>query len=143
MIEGVEIKECKKVVTKDHNKKANGWIMEIVNILEPFMKDAPRPEQVYMTVCLPGEKKGLHVHKGNKYDTFCCVYGDARIVLYKDEVFQTVDMGEKSGFKAVRIPPGVAHGIKCNGNFPAYVISMPSEAYDPDEPNQEELNLEW
>ncbi len=131
--EGVQIRKNKSVTTHDQDGKVNGFLLEINSNLDEFILE-PGVQQVYMTVCNPGDKKGLHEHK-HKEDNFCCVVGNCEIVLYKNGEFMTVPMGHDD-YKTVKIPPGIAHGIKCVGDVPAYVVNCTYPPYDPDKPDQ-------
>ena len=138
--EGVLIHTNKQVPTFDHAGKMNGFLLEIESVRDNFIPQGI--QQVYMTVCDPNEKKGLHEHE-HKEDNFCCISGKCEIVLYKDGEFMRITMGE-GDYKTVKIPAGVAHGIKCIGGRPAYVLNCTHPPYDPENPDQTEVEIkDW
>ncbi len=139
--EGVIIRKNKSVQTYDHSGDTNGFLLEIDSIRDSFI-DEPGVQQVYMTVCDVGKKKGLHEH-AHKEDNFCCVSGNCEIVLYKDGEFTTIPMG-RGDYKTVKIPPGIAHGIKCVGDQPAHIVNCTYPPYDPNKPDQIEVDAgDW
>ncbi len=100
--------------------------------------------QLYMTTTLPGVVKGWHLHHV-QYDNIVCVKGMIKLVLYDgrdgsptrgriDELF----MGEHNPLLA-RVPPEVQHGWKCVSADEAFIVNAPTEVYDYDEPDQDEL----
>ena len=83
-----------------------------------------------------GVFKAWHMHK-KQTDWMYVAIGDIKLALYdtrKDsrtngdlvEIF----MGEKSGRKVVKIPPGVAHGYKIL-NGPMHIVYVTDREYDP------------
>jgi len=138
---GVKIKTCKIIKTKDHNGGSNGNIIEIINILEPFLKKTPKIEQAYITTCDPGQHKGLHVHQ-KKEDRFCVIKGKAKIGLYTPGQLEFIELNDEK-HQVIIIPPGIGHGIKCLGNEPCWILNCPSKAYDENNTDQVEIKMEW
>ena len=138
---GVKIKDCKIIETKDHDGNHNGRLIEIINILTPFMKGNPAIEQAYITVCDPGKTKGLHLHQ-KKEDRFCIIRGKATIALYTPTDLELVPLTDEK-LQVIIIPPKIAHGIKCIGNKPCWILNCPSKAYNPKDPDQLEINMAW
>jgi dTDP-4-dehydrorhamnose 3,5-epimerase len=100
--------------------------------------------QLYMTTTYPGVVKGWHLHRV-QWDNIVCVKGMIKLVLYDardgsptsgalDERF----LGEQQPL-LVRVPPGVYHGWKCVGTEEAYIVNAPTEVYQYEQPDQEEL----
>ncbi len=138
--EGVLIHKNKTVDTFDHEGETNGFLLEIESMRDNFIEAGI--QQVYMTVCNPGKKKGLHAHE-HKEDNFCCISGRCEIVLHKDGDFARISMGE-GDYKTVKIPPGIDHGIKCIGDKPAFVLNCTNPPYNPDNPDQTEPDIgDW
>jgi dTDP-4-dehydrorhamnose 3,5-epimerase len=145
MIDGVITKDLRLIPDE------RGFLMEIFRRDDPFFEQFG---QAYVTVVYPGVVKGWHYHK-NQTDHFCVIKGMGKVVLYDrregspthgeaNEFF----MGEKNP-TLLRIPKGVAHGIKGIGVEPAYLLNIPDEPYNyetPDEyriPARGEIPYDW
>lgn len=147
MIEGVKIKRLNRIVDE------RGYLMEILrkDDREMFKKFG----QVYVTACFPGVIKAWHKHK-KQYDNFCVVKGNAKIGLYdgrKDsktyKKSETYILGELNPI-LLQIPPFVWHGQMAIGDETSYLINIPTEVYDrenPDEdridPFENDFNYDW
>ena len=127
-------KQCKKVVTFDHDGKENGWLLEINSVRDGFTKQIPG--QVYLTVASPGAVKGFHLHQ-KKLDHFTCIKGKIKLVIFDGDKFQEFLMGE-GNFITVKVPPKIPHAIHNIGSDDAYVINYCYPAFKADEPDQEE-----
>ncbi|MBD3336413.1 MAG: dTDP-4-dehydrorhamnose 3,5-epimerase [Candidatus Eisenbacteria bacterium] len=132
MIDGVVTKELRVI------PDARGFLMEIMRRDDPFFRQFG---QAYMTVAYPGVVKGWHYHR-KQTDHFCVVKGMGKVVLY-DRRDGSPTQGEVNEFFVgerkpllIRIPPGVAHGIKGVGTEPVYLLNVPDEVYDYDEPDE-------
>ena len=132
MIEGVKTKKL-RVMTDER-----GRLMEILRCDEEiFLKFG----QMYMTTTYPDVVKGWHYHE-IQTDNVAVVHGLVKLVLYdaregsptKGEVNEFF-MGEKNPILLV-IPPYVAHGMKGIGTEPGYLVNVPTEPYDYDNPDE-------
>jgi len=132
MIEGVKIKQLKAIPDE------RGRLMEILRcddeIFEKF-------GQVYLTTAYPGVTKAWH-HHANQRDNFAVVKGMMKVVLY-DPREDSPTRGEVNEFflgehnhLLLSIPPRVVHGFKCIGESEALVINVPTEPYDPANPDE-------
>lgn len=132
MIEGVNVKEL-----KIHNDE-RGRLMEILrnddSIYEKF-------GQVYMTTNYPGVIKAWHCHSKQR-DFVTCVKGMIKLVLYDDRddsktrgSIEEYFIGEHNN-RLITIPPGVYHGWKNIRNDESIVISVISELYNRDNPDE-------
>jgi dTDP-4-dehydrorhamnose 3,5-epimerase len=132
LIDGAKIKKL-KVIPDDR-----GWLMEMLRSDDEFYQ---KFGQVYLTVAYPGVVKGWHYHK-KQTDHFVVVNGTLKVVLYDDregsptrgEVNEFF-MGEHNPMLLV-IPPLVLHGMKGVGTKPGYLINVPTEPYNYDEPDE-------
>lgn len=146
MIDGVVVKSLKVVADE------RGHLMEILRsddeVFEKF-------GQVYLTTVYPGVIKAWHMHRGRN-DNIACVRGMIKLVLYDGrdgsptagelvEVF----LGEDRPV-LVHIPRGVRHGLKCISGHEAYLVNIPTELYDHEEPDDEllpfdtaEITYDW
>jgi len=111
--------------------------------------------QVYVTVAYPGVVKGWHYHK-EQTDCMTVIRGMAKIVLY-DLRENSPTRGEINEFFVgernpllIRIPVGVAHGMKAIGAEAAYMLNTPDRPYayqDPDEfrlpPHSGPIPYDW
>ncbi|MFH1539544.1 MAG: dTDP-4-dehydrorhamnose 3,5-epimerase family protein [bacterium] len=135
MIDGV--KEKKLRVIPDER----GFLMEMLRSDDPFFQ---KFGQVYLTVAYPGVVKGWHYHT-KQTDHFIAVKGMMKVVLYdrregsptKGEVNEFF-MGERNPTLLV-IPPGVVHGFKAIGTEPAYLVNVPTELYNYNEPDEHRI----
>ena len=132
MIDGVKVKKL-KLIPDDR-----GRLMEILRHDEPLFQ---KFGQVYMTTAKPGVTKAWHYHK-NQDDHFTCISGRMRLGLY-DARKGSPTFGEVNEFivsledpMLVVIPRGVYHGFKCVSDVEAVVINVPTEAYNPKEPDE-------
>ncbi|MBL7197092.1 MAG: dTDP-4-dehydrorhamnose 3,5-epimerase family protein [Candidatus Omnitrophica bacterium] len=128
MIEGVEVKEL--VIHKDER----GFFCEIIRNSEDFFGDSFA--QLSYSSVFTGVAKAWHLHK-KQTDWMCTLAGDMKLVLYDTrETAKTykkmmeILMGETSGLKAVKVPPGVAHGYKVI-NGPMHILYVTNREYDP------------
>ncbi|MBD3237439.1 MAG: dTDP-4-dehydrorhamnose 3,5-epimerase [Candidatus Eisenbacteria bacterium] len=146
MIEGVQTKKLRVIPDE------RGFLMEILRNDDAFFEAFG---QVYMTTAYPGVVKGWHYHK-RQTDHMTVVRGMAKIVLY-DHRADSPTQGELAEFFVgehnpilIRIPPGVCHGMKAIGTETAYMVNVPTETYDyeqPDEfripPHDESIPYDW
>jgi dTDP-4-dehydrorhamnose 3,5-epimerase len=135
VIDGVKIKPL-KVMPDDR-----GLLMEMLRSDDP---DFQRFGQVYVTMVLPGVAKAWHYHR-IQTDHFVCVGGKAKVGLYdgREESptngeTQTVVLGWPDQALLV-IPPGVYHGFTPVGDEPAYIVNVPTELYNYEDPDEYRL----
>ena len=146
MIQGVKVKKLKVIVDE------RGWLMEILrNDDECFEKFG----QVYLTTAYPGVVKAWHMHK-LQTDNFTCIHGMMKVALY-DARSESETKGEINEFfigdknpLLISVPPFVYHGFKSIGIETAYFLSIPTNTYnyeEPDEyrlpPDADEIPYEW
>lgn len=132
MIEGVKTKKLKVVPDE------RGRLMEV------FRNDDDLYEkfgQVYMTTNYPGVVKAWHYHK-IQTDNVVCVKGMMKVVLY-DNRDDSKTKGEVNEFfigdynpMLVQIPPHVYHGWKCISKDESIAVSVPTEPYNYEEPDE-------
>jgi dTDP-4-dehydrorhamnose 3,5-epimerase len=146
MIDGVEIKKLKVIPDE------RGFLMEMLRNDDPFFQ---KFGQVYLTVAYPGVVKGWHYHKVQT-DHFVVVKGMLKVVLYDNRDGSPTNgevneffMGEQNPMLLV-IPNGVLHGMKGMGTEPGYLINLPTEVYNyenPDEyrvdPHDNDIPYDW
>lgn len=127
MIDGVEIKEL--VIHSDER----GFFCEIIRKSDPIFKNSFG--QLSCSVSHQGVFKAWHLHKKQTEWMFVLV-GDIKFALYDTRQdsptrgsLMEILMGQKFGYKAVRVPPGVAHGYKVL-NGPMYIIYVANREYD-------------
>lgn len=115
-----------------------GYLMEMLRRDDEMFE---KFGQVYLTVAYPGVVKGWHFHK-QQTDIFVPVKGMLKLVLY-DAREQSPTHGQISELfigernpMLVTIPPGVLHGFKAIGTEAAYLINVPTEPYNYQEPDE-------
>lgn len=135
MIDGVNTKNLKFLPDE------RGRLMEIMRNDEKIFENFG---QVYLTTNNPGVVKAWHHHK-IQTDFVCCVKGQIKVVLY-DAREDSKSYGEINEFHIgdfnpmlISIPPGVYHGWKCISNDEALIISVPTEPYNYEKPDEYRL----
>lgn len=132
MIDGVKIKKL-NIIPDDR-----GRLMEIMRCDEPLFQ---KFGQVYLTTNYPGVVKAWHYHK-KQTDMICCIWGMVKTVLYdaregsptRQEI-QEIYLGDHNQL-LLSIPPGVYHGWKCISPEESLIISIPTEPYSYQEPDE-------
>jgi len=146
MIQDVKIKNLKSITDE------RGRLMEILRSDEPLFE---KFGQVYLTTNYPGVVKAWHFHK-NQTDYICCLKGSVKVVLYDARSGSTsykeimeLFIGDFNP-ALIAIPPGVYHGWKCVSSEESLIVSVPTEPYDyqhPDEyrlpPDTKEIPYDW
>ena len=146
MIDGVKVKKLKVIPDE------RGWLTEILRnddgIFQKF-------GQVYLSTAYPNVVKAWHYHK-IQTDNFTCIKGTMKVALCdkrqysptKDEINEFF-IGDRNPV-LISVPPGVWHGFKAIGGETAYFISIPTEAYNYDEPDEyrlppdtDQINYDW
>ena len=137
MIEGVAVKQLAR------HADQRGYLMELLRSDDPIFS---KFGQCYVSMNYPGVVRAWHWHE-KQDDFFVVVRGMIRVGLY-DQREGSATQGEVNDFYLgenntilVKIPVGVVHGYKTIGMEPSLLINFPSEAYDPDEPD--EYRLPW
>ncbi|MEO0131117.1 MAG: dTDP-4-dehydrorhamnose 3,5-epimerase family protein [candidate division WOR-3 bacterium] len=146
MIEGIEVKKLRIIPDE------RGFVLEILrsddNIFTKF-------GQVYISVAYPGIIKAWHYHK-RQTDFFTIIKGMAKVVLYdyreNSQTYKEINeffIGELNPL-LIKIPPLVLHGFKPLGNEPAYLLNIPTEVYNYENPDEyridyksKEIPYEW
>ncbi len=111
---------------------------------EIFRADDPWFEkfgQVYFTTTYPGIVKAWHYHK-IQTDLFYVIKGTVKVALYDDRkdsptsgTVNELYLGEHCP-GLLRIPPGVQHGWMCVSETESYIVNMPSEVYNRNNPDE-------
>lgn len=135
MIDGVKIKQIKRF------SDDRGFICEVIKFGEETFCEV---KQTSYTETYPGVIKAFHWHK-KQIDVWFPVKGNMQIVLHdmrddsptKGET-QVIYGGENNPVQ-ILIPIGVAHGYRVLGNKPATLFYHTSEAYDPENPDEERI----
>lgn len=133
-------KPCKLVTTRDLGGEENGWLMEIASTRDgwsKFLDDA----QVYLTMVLPGKKKGWHLHH-KKENQFTCIRGQVILGVKLEKEIEEIKLSDRQS-ATVRIPRGVPICFYNHGDKAAYILNLCSPPYDPDDPEQEDLDIPW
>ena len=146
MIENVRVKKL-RVISDER-----GWLLEILRSDDEIFK---KFGQVYLTTAYPDVVKAWHMHK-IQTDNFTCIHGMMKVVLYDDRkdsrTYREINefyIGEKNPM-LISVPPLVYHGFKAVGTETAYFLSVPTEKYnyeEPDEfrlpPDTEKIPYDW
>jgi dTDP-4-dehydrorhamnose 3,5-epimerase len=135
MIEGVVIKKLKC------NADERGCLTEILRSDEEvFAKFG----QIYVSLNYPGVVRAWHYHK-KQDDFWAVVKGMVKAVLYDGREgspthgeVQEVFLGEQNPV-LLKIPVGIMHGYKTIGVEPSLLVNLPTEVYDPADPDEYRL----
>lgn len=99
---------------------------------------------VYMVRAAPGSVRAWVYHR-RQFDRLAFLDGRFRVVLYDlrpdsptSGVLNVLDLGAENSVQ-LTIPPFVAHGVQNNGENESFFVNMPTEAYDPANPDKSRL----
>jgi len=123
-------KISKKIVTKNPDGSANGYLVPLYNVNEAFYPKDLEPKQVYLTAISPNTIKGPHLHH-IRTGCFTCIKGNARFILKTPEGYQVYYSGEDHDYLSVIVPTGTAAALQNIGDVDALVLNMPSPAWTP------------
>ncbi|MFH0702189.1 MAG: dTDP-4-dehydrorhamnose 3,5-epimerase family protein [bacterium] len=146
LIENVKISQLKPVIDE------RGFLTEMMRSDDPDYKGFG---QTYITSVNENVVKAWHYHE-KQTDTFICVYGMIKLVLYdyrkESTTYGIVNeffIGEKNSLR-VQIPTRVMHGFKGISPVFSLVINMPDQLYNyenPDEfrvhPHENDIPYDW
>lgn len=155
MIEGVKVKNLivhRDEADVDQSNVEPGFLMEVLrsdeNLISKF-------GQSTFTVSHSGTIKGFHLHKLQE-DLWFAATGRAAVVLH-DLRTSSATRGRtevlyagKDDYKAILIPPGVAHGYKVLSGESVLLFYHTSETYNKDNPDEQriphddpKINFDW
>jgi len=130
MIEGVMVKQLIS------HPDERGFFTELIRKTDEFFSEGFG--QLSHSHMVDGVVKAWHVHK-TQVDWWCVISGTIKVALYdtrKDSKtyrnLQEYVIGEKGEQSIVKIPPGVAHGLKVI-HGPADLVYATSSIYSPEE----------
>ncbi len=116
--------------TKDGLGNPTGRLMLLWNALEqPEM----RPDQIYVCTIAPQSFKGPHLHYKRR-GWFHCIKGSAHIRILREG--QYVDVWLIPGTPPVEVHPGEPCCLYNVAGNEAFLVNMPSPAYDPNDPDE-------
>lgn len=119
---------AKKVITYDHAKNENGFLIELFKDKETGMKT-----EAYLTAAKSGAFKGYHLHRV-RAARYVCLKGKMRITTYEyngSSWEKTETILDASNPTRMFIPKDVATGLENIGDEEAWLINYPDPAYDP------------
>jgi len=121
-----------RVVKLEAKSDERGTLIEFLHLDEIGLREG----QIYCTVTGPGFVRANHYHS-RKTEWFCVIGGEGKIMLRdrKSGREQEIFLGEKSGMKAVMIPPNCIHALKNVGRTKMYHVAYISERYKKDDPD--------
>ena len=136
MIDGVRTKILKVIPDE------RGRLMEILRSDDDiFLKFG----QVYVTTTYPGVVKAWHKHE-KQADNIACLAGMIKLVIF-DARPGSPTLGQVDQFfigvhhpVLVQVPPSLYHGWKCVSQEEALVVNIPTNTYDPADPDEQRLD---
>jgi dTDP-4-dehydrorhamnose 3,5-epimerase len=144
-IDGVEIKD---LVTHPDER---GFFREIIRVTDPFFAEGFG--QLSHSMMYPGTAKAWHIHK-TQVDWWYVPLGALKVALYDARpgsathgVTMELFLGENYPAKALKIPPGVAHGCRAIGGV-SHLFYVTSNTYDTGEEGRiahddPEIGYDW
>jgi dTDP-4-dehydrorhamnose 3,5-epimerase len=131
MIDGVMLKDLVR------HPDERGFFEEMIRVTDTFFAEGFG--QVSHSSMLPGVVKAWHIHT-TQVDWWYVVRGTIKMALFdkreKSQTYQKLDeftLGDSEGKnKIIKIPPGVAHGLKVTEG-PADLVYITSGIYAKDE----------
>lgn len=146
LIDGVKV--CKLVPIFDDR----GFLMEMIRSDDP---DFQGFGQTYLTAVNEDVVKAWHYHE-RQTDTFICVYGMIKLVLYDGRekspsygIINEFFIGDKNS-QRVQIPTRVMHGFKGVSSGYSLIVNVPDQMYNyekPDEfrvhPHDNDIPYDW
>lgn len=148
MIKGVDLQKLQV------NTDERGHLVEIFR--DDWDLYDPDPEMSYYSMTYPGITRAWHRHNRGQVDHFVCPKGRIKVGIYDDREdsptqgdVDTFVIGEHNQ-QVIRIPGDCWHGFKAIGDEPAFLINMPTNLYDYEDPDEErlpcntdEIPLDW
>ena len=117
--------ETQRHRSRNEQGEINGYVVSLYKDWEKLFR--AEPKQVYLNCCLPGERKGPHLHM-KRWDYFAVIRGAARFVLkYGLGDYEEIDVIAQDGLgiKIVEVPPAVPCLIVNIGKTEAAILNMP------------------
>jgi dTDP-4-dehydrorhamnose 3,5-epimerase len=130
-----------RISTKNKEGRINGWLVPIFNVHDGLIDSAQHPQQVYLTVILPREVKGPHLHL-KRWGLFTCIRGNAKIVVRTETGYEEFLTGEDYNFATIQVPAGMPAALQNMGDDEAYVLNMPSPAWRVDEQDEHPVSFD-
>jgi dTDP-4-dehydrorhamnose 3,5-epimerase len=145
MIDGVKFKT---IITHPDER---GFFREIIRKTDDFFPEGFG--QMSHSHMIEGVVKAWHIHK-TQIDWWYVVSGVIKVALYdareKSSTYKTLDeylLGADQSQSVLKVPPGVAHGLKVMKG-PADLVYVTSSVYNPDEEgrivyNDSKIGYDW
>lgn len=132
IIDGVKTCQLKPIFDE------RGFLMEMLRSDDEHFKHFG---QTYLTAVNEGVVKAWHYHE-NQTDTFICVYGMIKLVLFDSReesptggVINEFFIGDKNP-QRVQIPTKVMHGFKGISQGYSLIINIPNQLYNYQKPDE-------
>ncbi len=129
--ESIRVQNHPKIPTRDNRGEPNGYLVPIYNVHDAFFAPGAEPKQVYLTVILPGTRKGPHLHY-IRTGFFTCIRGNVKVVVKIEDRFVEFFSGEDHEYRSVEVPAGRAAMLVNVGPTDALVLNMPNPAWTPE-----------
>jgi len=130
-----------KIQTRNRDGEENGFLVPIFNVHDGKLEPDQYPQQVYLTVCSPGEVKGPHLHL-KRCGLFICIKGNGKIVVRTDAGYQEFFTGEDYDYATIQVPISVPAALVNVGDQDAYFLNMPSPAWHIDEQDEHPVSFD-
>ncbi len=131
----------RKIQTRNIDGKENGFLVPIFNIHDGNINPDQFPQQVYLTVCAPGESKGPHLHM-KRWGLFTCIKGNGKIVVKTADGYKEFFTGEDHNYSTIQVPAGNPAVLINIGREDAFFLNMPSPAWHIDDQDEHEVSFD-
>ncbi|HEX8087431.1 MAG TPA: WxcM-like domain-containing protein [Blastocatellia bacterium] len=135
------VQRHEKIVTKNKSGRPNGWLLPIFNVNDGVIPAELHPQQAYITVVAPGETKGPHLHL-KRWGLFTCIRGNVKVIVRTESGYDEYESGEDHGFATIQIPPGTPAMLLNRGWDEAYLLNLPSPAWQPDDQDEHPVSFD-
>ena len=130
-----------KIITKDKEGSVNGFLVPIFNVHDVWLAEEQYPQQVYLTVVVPGKVKGPHLHL-KRWGLFTCIKGNGKVLVRTERGYEEWFTGENHDFATIQVPAGIPAALQNTGDTDAYFLNMPSPAWRVEDQDEHSVSFE-
>jgi len=120
---------------------------DLTVLMSSLLQPVAPPPHVYLVSAEPGSIRAWVYHK-RQFDRLAYTNGEIRVVLYDlradSPTYRKLDVFDfGSANKALlTIPPYVVHGVQNRGKSTATFVNMPTNVYDPENPDKSRIRFD-
>ena len=121
------LETAKKITTYDMDKCPNGFLIEL------FKRG--NCTTVYLSCCAPKSFKGYHMHVLHEAN-YVCIKGKLKIIMYQGDRREEVILDSATPTR-LNIPTHVPTALCNDYDEEAWIVNIPTPAYNPDLKNEQ------